>query len=218
MGRPKDDPQDQAAKGFPNRRKSKTEKAIEQADRLAKLLGDAPASSQDYLAPPALISDPRLKAAATVWAEYAPRLYELHLLARLDRHTFALFCIYVAEFAAANDDILDKGYSVAVKTVSGDKMLRKNPSVDRRDHAANMVMHLSEKFGLTPADRSKLIRDQAMRFDENTLFGATRAPPPAAAPAEAVPAAEPAAPIGDTGSVIGLLSQFDSAPPGGKPN
>lgn len=217
MGRPSDNPRDQAAKGFPNKRKTKTEKAIEQADRLAKLLGDAPAASQDYLAPPALIADPRLKAAATVWAEYAPRLYELHLLARLDRHTFALFCIYVAEFAAANEDIIEKGYSVAVKTVSGDKMLRKNPSVDRRDHAANMVMHLSEKFGLTPADRSKLIRDQAMRLDENTLFGTTRQPAQPAAPAAEAAPIEPPAPIGD-GSVIGTLSQFDSLPPGGKPN
>ena len=62
-----------------------------------------------------------------VWKEYAPRLDKLHLLAQLERHTFALFCVYAGEFVVANEDVLVKGYSTRVKTASGDYMLRENP-------------------------------------------------------------------------------------------
>lgn len=203
--------------GHPGKRKSKTEKAIAEAERLAKLLAAPRASDETSGDPPAYLNDPRLAPALAVWGEYAPRLDKLHLLARLDRHTFALFCIYAAEFVIANEDILVKGYSTRVKTVSGDYMLRENPSVSRRDFAGKMVLDLSTKFGLTPADRNKLLRDGAMHFDDQTLFGRTLERPTAEAPAAA--AAQHAAPALDHGpAAIGTLTEFDSVPPGAKPN
>jgi P27 family predicted phage terminase small subunit len=218
MGRKRSDPLDQAAMGYPNKRKTKTEKAIAEAERYAQLLALPRDSSETSGSPPAYLSDPRMAAALAVWSEYAPRLDQLHLLAKLDRHTFALFCIYAAEFVIANEDVLAKGYSVMVKTVSGDRMPRENPSVARRDFASKMILELSSKFGLTPADRNKLLRDGAMRFDDETLFGRVRAESPAAgqtdAPAVDVPPAAPA----EGSSAIGSLSNFDSLPPGAKPN
>ena len=216
MGRRRGNPHDQAAMGHPGKRKSKTERAIAEAERQAKLLAASRPTDDTSGAPPVYLMDPRLAPAMAVWNEYAPRLDKLQLLARLDRHTFALFCVYAAEFVVACEDILINGYSVAVKTVSGDKMPRENPSVGRRDFAAKMVLDLSNKFGLTPADRNKLLRDGAMHFDDETLFG--RAQPQRQPAQEVQEAAEPApAPQGET-SAIGTLSQFDSVPPGAKPN
>ncbi|WP_441268870.1 P27 family phage terminase small subunit [Bradyrhizobium sp. 215_C5_N1_2] len=135
-----------------------------------------------------------------------------------------MFCIYAAEFVAANEEILTKGYSVMVKTISGDKMPRENPAVGRRDHAAKMTIDLSSKFGLSPQDRHRLLAAGAMHFDDDTLFGRA-VQRPAATPAtpedvasESAPAAEPIpAPVAE-GSAIGSLSAFDSVPPGTKPN
>lgn len=218
MGRPRGDPHDQAAMGHPGKRKTKTEKAIAEAERQATLLAMPRDSSETAGAPPAYLADPRLAPAMAVWNEFAPRLDKLHLLSRLDRHTFALFCVYAAEFAIANEDVLVNGYSKKVRTVSKDYMLRENPSVARRDFAAKMILDLSGKFGLTPADRNKLLRD-GMRFDEETLFGRrmpAQQPTQPAADAPVPDVADAAAP--DEPAAIGSLSTFDSLPPGVKPN
>lgn len=211
MGRRKGNLEDQAALGHPGKRKTKTERAIAEAERQAALL--ALPRSDNAAEAPTYLTDPRLAPALAVWSEYAPRLDKLHLLAQLDRHTFGLFCIYAAEFVVANEDILAKGYSVMVKTISGDKMPRENPSVGRRDHAAKMVVAMSERFGLTPADRNRLLRDSAMRFDDETLFG--RALPQPEKPV----AAEQAATVQThDAAAIGSMANFDSVPPGAKPN
>jgi P27 family predicted phage terminase small subunit len=219
MGRRRKDPREQKARGYPNRRKTKTERAIAameaKAAEQAKLLaaGNDPA---DLQALPVFINDKRLAPAIEVWRQYAPRLDRLQLLTSLDRHTFAVFCIYVAEFALANQDILDKGYSLPVPTVAKDAkgrpgiMLRDNPAVDRRDFAAKMMLDLAEKFGFTPLDRAKLIQNNAMRPDELTLFGRVR-------PAQVAPAPAPAEPAPQR-SAAGSGRDFDSTPPGTRPN
>jgi P27 family predicted phage terminase small subunit len=181
------------------------------------MLADAPIEGDDYLAPPRFIDDPRLADAVAVWKEYAPRLDRLNLLARTDRHMFALFCVYVSEFVRAQDDILTKGYSVLVPTIAKDangnpgKMPRENPSVARRDNAAEMMLDLSVKFGLTPLDRAKLIRESAVRFDDETLFGRRR--DSIDQPAASAPEQAPAAVDG-----VGTMRSLDSPPPGSRPN
>ncbi len=217
-GRKRDDPRDQRAKGHPGRRKGKTEKAIEAMERAAardaKLFVSAGAGS-DLQSLPVFLADKRLAAAQTIWREYAPRLDKLHLLGTLDRYTFAMFCLYSAEFVLANKDVLDSGYTIMVTTVagskskskSGTKMPRVNPSVDRRDHAAKMMLALAEKFGFTPLDRNKLIREHAMRNDEETLFGRARSP-------SDHPEETPAQPkVEEPVELLGALATMDSAPP-----
>lgn len=150
------------------KRITKTQRAVAEAERLARLLADAPASSPGALAPPALIADPRLAPAQKFWNDHAPQLQTLGTLGRLDRFVFALYCVYVAEFVAAEDDILTQGYSVRVKTISGDMMPRENPSVDRRNFAAKMIAEMSAMFGLSQVDRlniSKLARGAGQQVD-----------------------------------------------------
>ncbi|MGO1079943.1 P27 family phage terminase small subunit [Inquilinus sp. CA228] len=201
----------QAKKGYPGKRRSVTDRAIAEAERLAALLAAAPAEAGDPLAPPAYLDNPLLAPAMTVWRDYAPQLARVNLLARTDRHSFALLCVYTGEWIAAHEDILANGYSVLVKTVSGDKMPRPNPSVERRDTAMTWVMKLSEKFGLTPLDRYRLFKEQSNRpagglFDDPSPKpkpGADGNPPPA---------------DGEDDDVIGSMGRFDSPPPGSRPN
>lgn len=215
-GRRKGDPRDQKAKGYPGKRKSKTDRELEAmiaaAERDAKLLAAA-GNGNDLQALPIFLNDPRLAPATIIWKEYAPRLDKLNLLTTLDRHTFAMFCLYAAEFVLANKDILDKGYSLPVPTVAKDAkgkpgmMLRDNPSVDRRDFAAKMMLDLAEKFGFTPLDRNKLIREHAMQFDAETLFGHNRSVPSREQPAPSTAGAE------EPDGLIGSLNTFDTPSP-----
>ena len=101
------------AKRQPKKRITKTERAIAEAERLARLLADAPAASPGALAPPALLADPRLAPALRFWNGHAEQLCAIGTLKALDRFTFAMFCIYVGEFIAAEDDILAQGYSAS---------------------------------------------------------------------------------------------------------
>lgn len=221
MGRRRNDPRDQQARGFPGRRKSKTQRELEKMEQAAaenaKLLA-ATADPADLQALPLFISDKRLAPAIEIWKQYAPRLDKLQLLTTLDRHTFAMFCIYAAEFVLANREILDRGYSLPVPTVAKDAkgrpgvMLRDNPAVGRRDFASKMMLDLAEKFGFTPLDRAKLIHSQAMRADEETLFGRIR--PAQVAPQQATTPADPQPQRSAAGSGRG----FDSPPPGARPN
>jgi P27 family predicted phage terminase small subunit len=218
-GRRADDPRDQKAKGFPGKRKNKTEIALAKMERAAardaQLLAQA-GTGADIQALPIFLEDKRLAPATIIWREYAPRLDKLHLLTTLDRYTFAMFCIYAAEFVLANRDILDKGYSVGVPTIAKGKdgksgiMLRENPAVSRRDFAAKMMLDLAEKYGLTPLDRNKLIREHAMRADEETLFGRVRSQPQQPTP-HAPPADD------EANSMVGSLARLDTPSPG-KPN
>lgn len=208
MGRRKDAPDVQAAKGYPSKRKASVDKQLARAAELATLMATAPAEPGDKFAPP-LFLDKRFAAALAIWRDYAPRLVHFNLLHDLDRHTFALFCVYMGEWVAANEEILAKGYSVRVKTVSGSYMPRLNPNVGRRDEAAKQVLELSKRFGLTPLDRASLFRDK--KDLPAGLFGASL-PQPAASNAAAAPAAPPAP------EAIGGMDGFDSAPPGVRPN
>jgi P27 family predicted phage terminase small subunit len=224
MGRRRKNPNEQKARGYPGKRRKAVDRAIAEAERLAELLASAPGRDGDPLSPPAYIGDERMKPAMRVWEEYAPHLQRTRLLDSVDRHSFAIFCVYMAEFLAAHDDVLRNGYSTMVKTISKDRMPRENPAVSRRDNAVKVILEFSKRFGLTPLDRYALLKDQfgvrdwlpgaggeddlLKRAQKPSDEKAGAAPAPAPAPAPAAPAeADP----------LGILNQFDSPPPG-RPN
>jgi P27 family predicted phage terminase small subunit len=130
-----------------------------EAARVAALLSAAPAE-QECLAPPAFIAEATAAGALAVWREYAPVLAARNMLEPIDRHTFALFCWYCAEFVQACEDIRRNGYSREVATIAGGNMLRENPAVARRDSAQKIVLDMSRRFGLTPLDRATLAATQ----------------------------------------------------------
>lgn len=139
------------------KRKSRIERQIEEANRLATLIIAAPTDGTN-LAAPGLIRDPRLAPALAVWREVTPLLAARGILDDADRLALATLCYWYSEFIIAADDLLKRGYSVMVKTISGDRMPRKNASASRRDHAFDKLSELSTRFGLTPLDRYALQR------------------------------------------------------------
>lgn len=207
MGRTADPAALQAAKGNPGRRKSAVAKRLEEAERVAALLG-APAGG-DPLAVPAIIQGPTAAAAIAVWRDLAPQLARTHRLQPQHRPMFAAFCVYFAEWVIANEDVAAKGHTQRVKTTVGGTMERIRPIVAVRDRALERVLELSKRFGLTPADEYSLFKDQAIAAANNPgLFGK-------------LDPAQPSLPVQESqspGSVIGRMNALDSPPPGSLPN
>jgi phage terminase small subunit len=156
--------------GDKKKRLTKTERAIATAERLARLLIAAPAETDGPLAPPVFITDQRLAPALQFWKDHAGQFVKLGTLEQPDRFAFAMLCVYVGEFIAAQDDILARGYSVNVKTIAGGFMPRESPSVGRRDWAAKMILDLSRSFGLTKLDRLNLSRLERGNATAPSLF------------------------------------------------
>lgn len=209
MGRLPDPPGVQEAKGEPGRRRSARRKRELEAERVAELLASAPAEGSDASAPPALIDRGPLTAAAiAVWRELAPKLAGTHRLQAQHRPLFAMFCVYFAEWVIANEDVMARGHTQNVKTVAGGRMERMRPIVAIRDRAFEMVMKLSDRFGLTPSDEYALFKDQAIAAAQNPgLFdrregGRHREDEPETSPTTAV-----------AGGLVGSLEQLDSEPP-----
>lgn len=198
----KPDP-DQAAKGFPNRRKSATQKREAEAQRIAALLAQ-PLSADPLALPPLLDQGPLYAAAIAVWRELAPRLAGTHRLAPQHRPIFAQFCVYYAEWVTLNDQLTREGSTQRVKTVVGGFMIRDHPAVRQRERAFDNCMKLSGVFGLTPHDEYDLFaRQMAAAANNPGLFGARQPEqqkPDVPAPADNLPRA-------------GILAQMNSAPP-----
>ncbi|HZZ36152.1 MAG TPA: P27 family phage terminase small subunit, partial [Caulobacteraceae bacterium] len=167
-GRRAEPPGLQAAKGNPRQRGQGGVKArLAEAARVAKLLAEAPADGADTLAPPKFL-DGRFAGALAVWRNLSPKLRETHRLTALHRPTFALFCVYFAEWVACNEDIARNGYYQSVPMTNGlGEMERIRPAVKIRDMAFASVMELSKHFGLTPSDEYAIFRDQRLAADRN---------------------------------------------------
>jgi phage terminase small subunit len=212
-GRRGDPPGLQQAKGNPGRRKSKVQKAVEQAEMAAASLSAVSIDGEE-LPTPEFLNDGRLAVALRIWREVGPELKRTSRLAGHHRLLFAMFCIYTAEWLAATQDIIANGSIQAVATVAtGGKgrMERIRPIVHFREIAYRNAIDLGHHFGLTPREEYALFRDQADAFARNPgLFGQRQAP------ADGEPAADQA-PQADTG-FSGFLETLDSAPPGQLPN
>lgn len=191
----------QAAKGNPGKRLTKAEKALAEANRLASLLAAAPPESGSPLAPPVIMLDERLKPAITVWRELAGELGRMNLLTTVDRFTFSVYCIAVADYYAAVDDILANGHVYWATTHGGNKLRRANPSVAIKERLGKFIFDAGAEFGLTPLTRYSLLREQAgFGGAPNQNPGAPQKP------------AETASPTHDDQDLIGYAQRLDSAP------
>lgn len=173
----------------------KPSKAEAAAQQLAELLEIVPETPDCPVPPPRFLTGALLAGAVRVWKDVTPHLDRLNLLSETDKYLLAAFCVYVAEYVAANEEVLVKGYSVDVKTISGDMMPRVNPAVARRDDAFKYMLELSKNFGFTTRHLHELIGLQN-RSGYGPLFGDRK--PAQTAPAEAaedeqVPASDPEA-------------------------
>jgi len=191
----RNDPRDEALRGYPGERKAKTDAAIRKLEQERAAAGPAVVLEALASGPPAFL---RGREARNLWREYFPRLQRLRLVAsELDAVSFAMLCSYAGEYLALCRELEKSGYSEA--------------RAKRRDKAASMTLTLMRRFGMTPVDRHKLIRDHAMRADVEALFarGPILEAETPTAPAKPAPQ--------DSVEILGLLSRLDSPGPG-KPN
>lgn len=205
MGRRADPPALQAAKGSPGKRQTKADKILARAQRVAEMLVAVPMGER--VEPPAAFREPRYAGALKVWQELGPELEKTSRLQPVHRQLFAMFCVYLAEWWAACDDVSANGHTQKVKTIAGGTMERLRPILKVREIAFDRAQDAAQAFGLTPREEYALFKDQGIVARENPgLFGGrlpTSEQP--TAPAESTPAA---AAIG-----IGGLGRFKSEPP-----
>lgn len=197
----------QAAKGNPGRRKKAS------AEQRAAVLAAAPRVGGDELAPPAMLKDRALGPARKVWEELAPELRRLNLLQPLDRYTFAMYCVHMADWIKANRDIQREGAHYDAPMTGGEAtMKRLHPAVKVRELAEKHLLEIGARFGLDPANRYRLLRDQAAALvSSGGLFDRepeTDTRPPAS------PAPEPD--LDD--DPVGLMRRMSAPPPESKPH
>ena len=203
---PKPDP-DQAAKGFPGRRKGKAAEAAANAKRLARLLMPGAGAAEA----PAMLHEPRYAPALVVWKSVAPELRRTHRLPPESENLFMAYCIYVQEWAAATDDLHTNGSNQKVGTIAGGHMERRRPVTFDRQMAFQNITYLASKFGFTAGDMYALYKNQmaAMTanpglFDDDQPQGSKPA-----APATADVEGDAEAPSG----LVGIMARLSTAPP-----
>lgn len=212
-GRKPDAKGSQAAKGHPGKRRKQKEPRLSAEDRAAQLAAvEAQAESASH---PKFLAHPKLKEALSIWRELEPDLARLHLLERLDRHAFAMYCVHMADWIAATRDIQKRGQWRNVRNVNGDLMPRLNPMVKVREIAERHILDIGSRFGLDPANRYKLLRDQAAApAPSGGLFDR---PQSQQGEGQAQPQATPVSQA-ELPSALGLMGEMSSPVPGSRPN
>lgn len=165
-GRKPDPPGLQEMKGNPGKRKKRRDAAKMRVAELAA----ADAINLDPLAPPKILRDPHLETARRIWIELMPVLRSFNLLTKLDRYTFAMYCVHMSDWLSATKDIADNGHSYKAVNVNGDELHRMNPAVKVRQVSERAILEISARFGLDPQSRFKLLREQSLSPLPGDLF------------------------------------------------
>lgn len=208
MGRRKDPPAVQAAKGFPGRRR----KAVEAE---AKATAVAPSGEEEILAsldiaglrPPPRFARKEFEEERKIWKGLAERLKQTLRASAEFQAPLVAYCDAVARYNRSVLELRRKGYTVSVKTVSGDSMMRVNPAEKIRQRAFDEILMISKGFGFTPADNFALLLDQRRVIEAGAgqRQGDLGLPNPGEGPAAAH-------------DPIGGMDRFDTPPPGALPN
>ncbi len=201
MGRRKQDPDLQLARGAPGRRKKKAE-AEAKAKREAPQ-GDAVVEAHLDIAgmqAPARLRLPEFRDALDVWRRVAPRLRDTVRASAEFADLLAAYCDCVARYNQACMTLTTEGLTQLVETVSGGKMHRLHPAERIRERALSEMLALSQRFGFSPADNYALLIDHRKVIERG-------------APSELPLGGQD--PSQDQRSPVGAMASFDSAPPKG---
>ena len=175
-GRTPDAPGLQAAKGNPRQRKRKH--SVRSAEERAAAIAQALAPGDTFGPPDFMAESTAFDPAIAVWKELSPELKRIGLLERLDRYSFAMYCVHMADWIAATREIAAGGAHYKAKNINGELIERMRPSVKVREIAERHILDHGERFGLNPQTRFKLLRDQSL-IGAGPLFGADAPKPPA---------------------------------------
>jgi len=92
------------------------------------------------------------------WQRNAPKLIELGLLTELDEDEFTRYCISHAQRVAAVKWLEEHGtvYPIRDEKTGRIRYLQQVPQVSIARNAAKLASVLGAKFGLSPADRTRI--------------------------------------------------------------
>ena len=208
MGRRKDPPAVQAAKGFPGRRRKAVE-AEAKAKAVAEPDEEEILASLDVagLRPPPRFARKEFKEEREVWKAVTPRLKQTLRASAEFQPALVAYCDAVARYNRSVLDLRRKGFTVNVKTIAGGTMPRMNPAEKIRQQALVEILALSDRFGFTPRDNFALLLDQRRVIEAGAgqRQGDLGLPNPGEGPAAAH-------------DPVGGMDRFDTPPPGALPN
>lgn len=210
MGRRKDDPLLQAAKGFPGRRRSAVEKEI---DAIASAAAKDPLPENGpYPVPSVFLEAPSYwRDAIKVWNEKSGNLKAAGRQRPAYMSGLIRYCMWTQLFIASavqlRRDLPKGGVSVKVKKGDGETVIRTHPSIDFMAKAETALRLLEAEYAFTPYSDSNLTRIESFNAAQGRLpFGP-------GLPAAPKGGDEPAAP-----DPSDLMTSTDSAPPGQRMN
>ncbi len=208
MARRKDDPREQAAKGYPRRRKKQTDAEIAAAVASAEL---PIAAKDDPFALPAFfsIAPKHWAAAIKMWEELSDVLRASGRRRPGYRGALARYCALFQKYTEALDqirrDLPRGGVSVKVMKGDGNTVYRTHPSVDFMSKVGVELRLLEQEFGFTPRSDSDLTRVESFNASQGRLpLGGSASGQERTAPGEGDDSVDPA----------DLMSSTDSVPPG----
>lgn len=102
--------------------------------------------------PPAHLSE----TARTAWAGFAPILERMQVLTEADAAALERLCEVYAETLTLQEIIKTEGRLYETTTRDGSKMIRSHPAVAMLADADRRLAMYLQKFGLSPADRSRV--------------------------------------------------------------
>lgn len=213
MGRRKDNPLLQAAKGFPGRRRGKVEAEIEAAADAAVAMQSTP--DDPFPIPEVFRKSPAYWAEAIrVWKEKSEVLLKAGRRRPGYRRTLARYCMWTQFYVSAAEqlrrDLPKGGSAIKVKKGDGETVIRTHPNVDFMAKAETALRLLDAEFGFTP------VRDQGLVRVESFNAGQGRLPLGGAHPQSGGHrSSQDDEPDDDP---MGLMNGADSPPPGTIPN
>lgn len=206
MGRRKDDPLLQAAKGFPGRRKGRVEAEIEAAADAAAI---APATAADpFPTPEVFLRAPAYwREAIKVWREQSEVLRAAGRRRPGYRRALTRYCIWTQFYVSAAEqlrrDLPKGGASVKVKKGDGETVIRTHPNIEFMAKAETALRLLDAEFGFTPVRDQDLVRVESFNASQGKLpLGGAH--PGSASAAKNEQAQDP----------MDLMRDSDSPPPG----
>ncbi|WP_058599106.1 P27 family phage terminase small subunit [Aureimonas ureilytica] len=200
----------QAAKGYPGRRKPKTNKAIEEAAASA----ERETQSDDPFAVPTIFrrSPAYYRRATELWVSLADTLRASGRRRPGYRAALTRYCIWVQMHEDAVEslrrDCPKGGTTYEFTPVGGTSRIVQHPSLKTMKDAEPILRQIEDDFGFSPRADSALVRVESFnRTQQGDLFGRTgggAGAPRADAPDEAgVPEHDP----------LDLMTSTDSTPP-----
>lgn len=209
MGRRKEDPLLQAAKGFPGRRKGKVEKEIAAA---ADTAAASSTPENGFPVPVDFAKAPKYWAAAIrIWQEQTDVLRVAGRRRPGYRHALARYCIWSQLYFSAAEqlrrDLPRGGASIKVKKGDGETVIRQHPNIEFMSKAETALRLLDAEFGFTPARDQELVKVESFNAGQGKLpLGGVH------------PQSVPEGQATETADPMDLMNGADSTPPGARPN